>query len=796
MRKQWHLDIPLDPILFEGNWSSSSQLLLQSLFQHLDAAPTPVLSMLPPGITPAGAAAAAALYFLPGMQNPPVPACRIAVYPGLHFVRQIKGINLDSIALWRTGQRARVSGRGRAGIHGSFERLRQEQKEREKAGVATAEPVSFHWIFKCRRVWTRLHEVETTDLLPRSYYGRNDPFESTIDFIETDSIEKISDQSNPYDLLIYAPYFHSRSVERTESDIQHLVGKISKFSAHRKLVVARSPYDYWSKKMEERLKINGVALPPEVPSEGNREGLKPNITFHNVEQIINAEEARDLFLGMEGITRGPDVNWILVNELKFHLRRLLISVDPRTRHGEEPRETIVRKILGLADSLGLSRNEKAMKSIHLIDERVRTSTWKSKIDVIRQLVTERKSEIWVTTGLDRQILEELKVRHSLDFTIRLMNRWSTPGEREPGRRVILSRVDREIDLDLVVYLKSEDAVVISSWETVARGRTILKSWERSEKWRENASRLGILHKRQGETLVDPVLELANLMDSAAPKVQLNSQQEDQDSGGASWWDDRDAGSILATSEGRDELLKKMGTQTAVCRELYFDGGAGMFVPEDDELLVVEEEDGEGDIVSKPVLEVAQGHTVIFFQDNERGSFFDILMDQLERSPEYKADAKKVREWKHALRDRVVERRLKIPQLAEELSGGLKRFEPITVASWVYGSTMAPLRHEQLVRLVHVLGMSQIDTKKLFASVRRLRVIARALGRALNEILIHKSLDRIEPDILAALQSAGIDVGEMAGAIEARRIAGIARDSVEIDIKNAKKLWLLSDGLKV
>jgi hypothetical protein len=789
-RRKWHLDLPYEETLFLPNWPAASNALLLKLFSHIESADRPVLSMLPPGVSPAGAAAAASILFMPGMASPPKPHCRIALFPGLHFVRQMRSISLNPVALWKTSQKARSSGRGYTGVKGAFDKLRQKHRE--------ADPPLFHWIFKCQRTWTRNWRKEANELLPRANYGRGDPYLATVDFIETEHLDVFSDPSNPYDLLIYCPYFHSRTTEQTEEDLDILVSKISKFAADRKLVIARSPFNYWSRRLEEKLGTTGIALTSEDIGQCEDPSRQSDIQFIIVNQFIDLSESLDLFNGIRSLSRGQDVNRQAINEMKFILRRLLVSIDPTPREGEPSLDDSVRQLEGLADALEFPRDGKAWEVIQILKTRVASATGATKLAKLRELASNGPYEIWVTKDLDRQILTDFKQAHGLDIGIRLADRWLAPGLREPGRTVVLSRIDREGDLDLTAYLKSNDAIVMSAWEAAVRGASIMMSWERSERWREQAKRLKLIEARKEGRYTDPVLDLANFLDSAAvnhrAKLSPKAPAHEPPGETPSWWDDHDVGSILDTNLGREQLLATDGESSVLCRELIFEGSFGMFVGKDDEIQIIGAGDTEGEIVTIPVNDLEPGMTIIFFKDAERGSIFDILMDQLERSSEHQVDARAVREWKTRLREHVITTDVKIPDLVNELTKRGRTFDHITVRSWIYGSTMAPMREESLALLVEAIGLRPVNVKQLFKSVMNLRIIARALGRALNEIIIHKDLDQLDAGLRAALVSAGIDLDELSAAIETRKLTEMLPHLIEIERRNIRKFYRVSESL--
>lgn len=785
-RRTWHLDINFDKNLFSKNWSPASNELLLKLFKHLDSTDQPVLSMLPPGVSAAGAVAAASLYFLPGLGAPPKPHCRIAVYPGLHFVRQMKTISFDPVLLWKASQKSRAAQRVRyAGVAGAFDRLRLKHKE--------AEEVFFQWMFRCQRLWLRGWTPDYRELERKASYGKDDPYKTaSVDFIETEHLDFFSDKYNPYDLLIYCPHFHSRTLDQTEQDIDKLVSKIALFSAHRKLVVARSPFDYWSRRLEGKLRTKGIALVSEHTEQVEGTSYQSGIQFSIVDQFVTLTEAQELFDGIQLLGKSPGVDHSLINEMKFVLRRLLVSLDPAPIQGEESLEDLAYKLLGFASSLQMSTDSPGWRVLESIKIKVSSLDGPTKLKKLHELVSNENYEIWVTKDLDRRILTDFKQKHGLNFIIRLADRWMAPGIRDLNKKVILSRIDREGDLDLTAYLKTNDTVVISAWEAVIRGASIMTSWERSERWREHAKNVQIIDSDKKVAYSDPVLDLTSFLLSKlelgqktkkTAEVQDSVKKEEQ----PSWWDDNDAGSILDTRLDRAELLSHTGGKTYLCRELHFEGNFGIFFREDDELQVLEEDQGDGDIITVPFSGIEPGMTVILFKDAERSSMFDILMDQLERSSTYHDDAKMVREWKEKLREYAIQKELKTHDFVAEYSKRGRTLDHVTIRSWFFGSTMAPMRIDNLSILIEILGFDT-NAHVLFKSVKNLRAIARTLGRALNEIILKKDINQVDQQVRTALADAGIDIDELSSAIETRRVTDVFTNVVEIEGRNIRKIY--------
>jgi len=784
---KWHLDTKFGDSLFANLWTAEAHAYLLRLFKYLQSSRGAVMSMLPAGVTPAGAAIAASFYFLPSLKQPPHPHCRIALFPGLHFVRQIKDTKFRLDDIWRAIQKARASG-AYAGSVGSFEKIRKRIKDHSEV-----QEINFHWVFRCQRAWTRHWEKEYVDLSPRGYLGGSDPYMPSIVSIESEHLDLFSDTNAPFDLLIYCPYFHSRITEQTDTEANQLLKKVELFSAHHKLIIARSPFDYWSRLVESKLKITGMAFAAETAVSVGPPEERKGIDFRVVDQIINAGEAYVLNREFIKTWKSGDCNRPALNELKFLLSRLLVGLNPKPKEGDGSFDYEIEQMLGLARTLNITDGTPGWNVLLEIEKRLKSGEFATKLDLIQELGRIKNIEIWVTKEDDQALLNDLKLNLGLNVEVRLANRWMAPGVRGPQRKVVLSRIDRLTDLNLVAYLRPGDEIMMSAWEEIIRSGTMMKAWEQSERWRENAKSAGIV---LGSDIryADPVLDLANFIDNAvsiqvakdSPEAPVNSTTPD--SGDTSWWDSNDTRSLVDTDLSREQRLERTGARTFACREITFEGGLGMFVRQEAELQVISDDEGEGEIVPMVVTDVKAGCAVVLFKDSERSSMFDILMDQLERSGEYREDARLVKDWKERLRFHVASKGIEIAEIVELLKRGGRSFEPLTVRSWIFGSTMAPLRFEHLELLIKTLQIKEIEPVSLFQSVRRLRVIARSLGRALNELIIHKDIEEIDRTIREVLNKAGVDVEELSNAIETHIVTGISEFVTYIEAANTGRLF--------
>lgn len=740
--------------------------------------------MLPPGVSPAGTAAFAAMYFLPGLEKAPTPHCKIALYPGFHFVRDLREIHFHPKTLFDATMSARAMRRGIFELSPPVNRLR----ERRRKNPNDNNPVYFHWLWKCRRVWTRYGAIEVEELAPRLRFGGDDNYEAIIDVLECDKLDKVSVQLGPYDLLVYCPYYHTGAIDNAEDDVARVMRVLNNFNADRKLLVARSPYDYWSRRLEPALNHEGIAFLASANARGLGDG---SIRFHIVDQLIDLTEAIALQTAIRKSKKKGVFDRMVYSDLRSALRYFLIGVDPG-RDPELVQENIGR-LGAAAQILGFDLSTAAGKIISKIKETAENGGYKTKKDFLISLSPGQGHEIWVTKDSDKRTISDLKAERGLEFSIRMTNRWIAAGTRSQGASVILIRIDREGDLDLVSYLQANDEVIMSAWEAVIRDEMIMQTWERSERWRETASlKLGVPKAVTGKCS-DPVLELADFLETHVTKetkvLSPKTQQTPPAETAESWWNDYDVYPILEP-ELRREGIGRGGSDAVSCIELAFDGSLGMFVRKDSEIQVLKTDvEGEDEFESIAVSNLMDGDTVLLFRDAERNSIFDILIDQLERSSRYGEDASVVKAWKERLREAFIKSGMTVAEVRNAFIKAGQTPDPVTIRSWIMGPTMAPLRCENMVLLANTLDISGLDLHTIFGSVQKLRVISRVIGRGLNQLIIRRDLEGIDGDLRIALDSSGIDLEEILSAVEARRVVGISKTPIAITPCHVGKLFL-------
>ncbi len=767
-KEKWHLDVSFPQELFRNSWSGEAHSTLLKLFAHLDSTSDPVMSMLPAGISPSGAAVAASFYFLPGSFAPPRPHCRIAIYPGLHFVKDLVSLTFDPAWILEAARICRTSKRGFAGMSRPLQLLQRHMGE-----ARSIEQVHFHWLWACARSWTVYDEKKSKIIAPRQYYGREDDYEPCLILIESEKFELYSDSKKPFDLFIYCPNFDRSQKFQNESDFNSLVRKIDNFNAHRKLIIARSPYSYWSRQLEPRMRGLSFAMMAPITEIANESN---SVRFLVVDQFLSLSLAEKLFFELKKIARSRPDLFHLIKELRSILRRILASVDP---YAQIDSQTEFHKIESICSALAL---DEATSNIFLeVRQKFDNRTSETKLDKLKE-IAKTQFEIWVTKDSDKITVEKYLIESKSECTVRLADRWMTMGSKNPKIPTVITRIDRENDLDLISYLRGGDVVLMSTWEAVTRKSSIDFAWERSERWRNNSLVTGI-EKKSSTKFHDPVTDLADFFLKLSPSSE-DSTKPNTDN----WWDDKDIPDTFEVSFGRDEILSAKQGNLVGCLEVLFCGGCGMFFKSKADVQIFSGGEDEEEIDTIDVEKLAPGNTVILFKDSERNSIFDIMMDHLEASRHFADDAKAVREWKSRLKTQFNRLDFSITTLATRFKVENSPVDPVTIRSWILGSTMAPMHVQNLELLGRILEMDDMDLGAVFQSVRKLRGISRTLGRALNYLVLNKNLDGLEGRVRDGLADLEIDIEGLASLIETREVLKVIPGEKFIDSKFVGKLF--------
>ena len=362
-----------------------------------------------------------------------------------------------------------------------------------------------------------------------------------------------------------------------------------------------------------------------------------------------------------------------------------------------------------------------------------------------------------------------------------------------GLVTVLTRIDRDSDLDWVSYLRPGDCIVMSTWEVAVRSGTIMRLWERSERWRENSRRMGLTSPDTKSSFThDPVLDLADNLDklrrnTLKKETLITEQQSDAIS---EWWDRIYRSRAVIPSVGRNEIIEQQ--DGFPCVEIHFTDGTGIFLREGVETQVFREADEDTEILGIDPCDLQQNDIVVLTKDEERGTILDIIIDHLRGTSQFGTDAEAIKMWKDSLRAAYTRRGMTIYSLAEAVTKSGGHADPATIRSWVLGGIMAPRDVKNLDALYAVLGIVSPSKETVEASVIRLRSILRVLGRLLNRFLMEREMSPTKRrDFEKLINQAGIDPDSIRAAVEIKSVKKVVSKNIRLGPNHIHHLFKLS-----
>ncbi len=766
-------DFTIDLTSLPPRWTDSTLTSIKNILTHAEKTKHPLLVVLPPETNPSAMAAFASLLFLPNMQEPPVPHCKIALAPGRYFVRDLMDTFFTVQGLHRTIQKVRVNSSYQR-LPPTMEKLNNLLKNNPNKNVY------FHWVWRCNRVWEHYNSIKEAKLSPRGYFGRDDKYDSVIDIIESEYLACSSVKNRHYDMLVYCPFYHSFSYGGWVDKIDHVEETVKNFNADRKIVVVRSPYGFWAQKLEGKLKAPGF-ISVTAPPSSSREPIKIQI----LDSVLSVEESQILYrLIQKNWGKLPIEERTVIKEIRDILRKTLVFLSPLSK---EEANSIANGLEQVFKTLDLNLIPNGDKVVQKLLEWLRSNPENQKLSHILELSKSLPLEVWVTHRLDQKALEDSSDGETSNLQVKLTDgRMKFLGNRS-GNKTVLSRVDRKSDLDWVSHLAPGDIIILSSWEVVTRAWTIENLWERSEQWRSNSVKEGIISESaKGH---DPMLELADFITKQVKDVKALLQKDsDEDIDQEDlWWDNIYKQGTTTTPVAISSLpLDKNGIDAYEAR---FEDATGICFSESHDVQIYREAEDESEILTISAEKLMINDVAIISKDEERGNILDIIMEHLEESPKLGPYAICVKDWKDALRIGFHKRGGSVSNIRKELIDKGCRVDPMTVKSWVVGTIMAPQDKSHIKILAEVLEVENIDFELLDTSLVKLRVIPRVIGRLLNQFITDKSLSpEKKRELEKLILDSGLDPDVIRNSIDTKKIISISKEPIKISPSFANKLF--------
>jgi hypothetical protein len=561
-----------------------------------------------------------------------------------------------------------------------------------------------------------------------------------------------------------------------------VLAALESFHANRKLVVVRSPYEYWARKLSDELHVEGIAFVTKITPNSSKGKLR----FEIVDQCLNGVESKLLCdeLAKLSFNATPEMRK-LISDLRGKIKKLLVSLAPLS--GDDSPHQISFDLKDFAKSLGLLEKEPLNTIIEKLCHWAESPEGDTKLNKLVELIDDG-TEIWVTKEGDRKAVLDILAKTGKKNKVVIVDRWMRAVPLGDARKRILTRIDRESDLDWVSYLLPDDIVLMSTWEAMVRAPTIVKTWERSERWRANAKKFGVSSADTYQEEHDPILQFTDFLltlrkrcaDGSAPDNEVEAQ----------WWDESDRKDSFSPTFVREDLISDH--EGRPCREIHFEDGTGIFLRVGAEVQIFREDSKEQGVLPVEIERLKPGDVIILPKDSERGTVLDLLMENLERSETYKNDAKIVRLWKDTLSAEFQRFEGTLAEFLPVLKEKGGHADPVTVRSWIYGTIMAPLREDNTRALMTALNIQHPTLDEVVKSVGKLRTVSRVLGRFLSQwVRGARKSTALTRELISNLDDSGVDIEEILGAIELKHIKSISPESIQVAPHQIRKMFKIS-----
>lgn len=193
---------------------------------------------------------------------------------------------------------------------------------------------------------------------------------------------------------------------------------------------------------------------------------------------------------------------------------------------------------------------------------------------------------------------------------------------------------------------------------------------------------------------------------------------------------------------------------------------------------------------KGARDLRPGDIVLFVNHSQSKTIYDIMLDEIKRSPGFEPYVIIIQQWHRRLQSWFVKSKLSYADLHYVLSKIGSKVVGATVASWVRGNTIAPQNPKDLQRLLLVVGVRDEDGsvyKTINDAAIRLRKVNRAYAKAVNAFLLRAASDD-RPEINDLLQKYNLDIGTIRKTVAKEEVVVVSPEIFNISSGMAGRLY--------
>lgn len=251
-------------------------------------------------------------------------------------------------------------------------------------------------------------------------------------------------------------------------------------------------------------------------------------------------------------------------------------------------------------------------------------------------------------------------------------------------------------------------------------------------------------------------------------------------------DDRFIQGLMDYSPSKRSETGRVLSGPRKCRKVLFRKRYA-FLPVEDFVTVVSFEDTK----EKMVKDLAPGDVVVFIDHAQSRTIYDLMLDEIRKSPEFTVAAGFIQEYHRRLNMAFRDSGMSFAEVHRRLSKlGSTVVEP-TVASWVRGKVMAPREPENLGRVFKVFEIDDpggtISTM-VNSSAQRLRTVYQQYAKAVNAFLIKSATDD-RPEIEDLLDKHNLDINAVRESVVKEVVESVSDETFKVSNSTAGKLYV-------
>ncbi len=280
-----------------------------------------------------------------------------------------------------------------------------------------------------------------------------------------------------------------------------------------------------------------------------------------------------------------------------------------------------------------------------------------------------------------------------------------------------------------------------------------------------------------EPVVDkePVKELGEIL--GEPRRDLPSIPLD---------DDRYIQGLMDYTPSKGSDPGRIPTGPRKCRKVVFRKRYA-FLPAEDFVTIV----GDDETKEKKAKDLVKGDVVVFIDHAQSRTIYDLMLDEIRKSPEYTVAAGFIQGYHRRLNMVFRDSGLSYAEVHRRLSKlGTTVVEP-TVASWIRGKVMAPREPDNLGRIFKVFEIEDPGgtiREMVDSSARRLRTVYQQYAKAVNAFLYRSATDD-RPEIDDLLEKYNLDIAAVRESVVKEVVESVSDETFEVPNSTAGKLYV-------